>query len=80
LIKKRQSDIEDKGVFSPLMVFPEGGTTNGRRISPFKRGAFVGLRSVKPMIIQYDSPVISPSIDVIEEADVAILLCSLFSF
>ena len=80
MIKQRQSDIEDKGTFSPLMVFPEGGTTNGKRISPFKRGAFVGLRSVKPMVIQYEAPVISPSIDVIEEADVAILLCSPFRF
>ena len=34
--------------YSPLMIFPEGATTNGRGVLPFKRGAFESEAPVRP--------------------------------
>jgi hypothetical protein len=31
------------------MIFPEGGTTNGTCLIPFKRGAFQSLRAIRPV-------------------------------
>lgn len=39
-IDERQRMIEDYGEYPPFIVFPEGGTSNGSCILPFKRGAF----------------------------------------
>jgi len=39
----------------PLIIYPEGGTTNGTALLKFKRGAFVGLNSIKPVMIKYTS-------------------------
>jgi lysophosphatidylcholine acyltransferase/lyso-PAF acetyltransferase len=39
-----------------LILYPEGGTTNGTHLVNFKKGAFVGLNSIKPIIIKYKSP------------------------
>jgi len=38
-----------------LLIHPEGGTTNGKYLIMFKRGAFVGLRSIMPKIHKYHS-------------------------
>ena len=37
----------------------EGGTTNGSSLVKFKKGAFVGLNSVQPIVINYNSWLIS---------------------
>ena len=42
----------------PLIIYPEGGTTNGTTLIQFKKGAFAGLNSVMPIGIKYDSGVI----------------------
>ena len=43
----RQIEIEDKGYrWNPICVFPEGTTTNGKFLMPFKRGAFQSMRTV----------------------------------
>lgn len=39
-IKTRQEEIEEKGNYSPFLIFPEGSTTNGTALMSFKRGAF----------------------------------------
>jgi len=43
-------------MFTPLQLYPEGGTTNGKQLISFKKGAFVGLKSVKPVVFKYESP------------------------
>ena len=48
------------GIYSPLIIYPEGGTTNGRSLIQFKKGAFKGLRSIKPVIFNYISPFMDP--------------------
>jgi len=45
IIGERQYECEqDK--YPPLILYPEGGTTNGTHLINFKKGAFYGLRSV----------------------------------
>ncbi|KAG2491357.1 hypothetical protein HYH03_010356 [Edaphochlamys debaryana] len=38
----------------PMLLFPEGTTTNNSAIMPFKRGAFVAGVPVQPLVLQYD--------------------------
>ena len=37
----------------PLVIFPEGMTSNGKYILGFKPGAFIGEYSVRPLILKY---------------------------
>jgi 1-acyl-sn-glycerol-3-phosphate acyltransferase len=39
----------------PIIIFPEGATTNMTSIIRFKRGAFATLRPVKPFVGRYAS-------------------------
>jgi len=34
----------------PLLIYPEGATTNGSHIIKFKKGAFMSLRKIKPHV------------------------------
>ena len=46
-----------------LNLFPEGCTTNGSSMVKFKKGAFFNLRPVRPAVLKYYSPGISPTQD-----------------
>ena len=46
-IEQRQIAAE-QGELPPVVIFPEGATTNGTSVITFKRGAFNSLRAVKP--------------------------------
>lgn len=37
----------------PLLIFPEGKTSNGEDLLPFKKGAFVPGKPVRPLLIVY---------------------------
>ena len=50
-LEQRQKDFYDGKILSPLCLFPEGTTTNGKYILKFKRGAFYALLPIKPQII-----------------------------
>lgn len=39
--------------FPPILIFPEGTTTNGHCLIDFKRGAFVPAVTVQPIVIKY---------------------------
>ena len=58
-IEERQIESE-KRIYPPLIVYPEGGSTNGTSLIQFKKGAFTGLKSIKPIIIRYHSNYIDP--------------------
>jgi 1-acyl-sn-glycerol-3-phosphate acyltransferase len=45
LIAERQKLCE-QGLYPPLIIYPEGGTTNGTSIISFKKGAFASLSSI----------------------------------
>ena len=47
-----------------MVIFAEGGTSNGRYLLQFKRGAFSAFRAVKPVIIRFSYGTLSPSYDV----------------
>jgi 1-acyl-sn-glycerol-3-phosphate acyltransferase len=51
-IKERQIQSE-LGLSVPIHIYPEGATTNGSAILPFKKGAFASLRAVKPYTFCY---------------------------
>ena len=50
VLKKQKDFIEGKATM-PLMIFPEGTTSSGRHLFPFKKGAFLNLLPVKPNFI-----------------------------
>lgn len=74
---KRQRDIEEgRSSLTPLLVFPEGTTSNGTNILRFRRGAFESECTVRPMTIDYGRPVVHPANDCINQEIVTILsLC-----
>ena len=62
-----------------FQVYAEGGTSNGSGLINFKKGAFYGLKAVRPMIVKYHWVTFNPAYDVIEFLPQAILhLCFLF--
>ena len=55
ILEKRENEFYNKKSFIRTLVFPEGTTTNGEYISNFKKGAFISLLPVKPlMVIPYE--------------------------
>jgi len=79
-IKERQENIEEKTEYKPFMVFPEGGTSNGTCILPFKRGAFQSFKAVTPVFIKYKYGTMSPSYDVVPFLSLVMMNLCLFNF
>jgi 1-acyl-sn-glycerol-3-phosphate acyltransferase len=48
---------------NPLLIFPEGATTNGEYLMKFKKGAFASLLPVQPYIANAHSMNISVSLN-----------------
>ena len=60
-----------------MLVFPEGGTTNGTALLKFKQGAFISEKRVKPILLKYQQDgSVHPAYDVIELPVLAILQMS----
>ena len=56
------------------MIFPEGSTSNGTSILPFKRGAFHSLLPVKPVSVKYPTyNTVFPANEVMQDHIVMIL-------
>jgi len=51
---KRQQDFYNKKSFIRTLVFPEGTTTNGKYLITFKKGSFISLLPLKPLIVLPD--------------------------
>ncbi|XP_068639687.1 lysophospholipid acyltransferase LPEAT1-like isoform X1 [Aristolochia californica] len=59
-----------------MMLFPEGTTTNGEYLLPFKTGAFVSKAPVLPVLLRYPYQRFSPAWDTISGVrHVVFLLC-----
>jgi 1-acyl-sn-glycerol-3-phosphate acyltransferase len=72
-IIERQDLIEKTGAYNPLLVFPEGGTTNNSALLKFKKGAFIGERRCKPLLVKWEVGSVHPAYDTIEVLVLAIL-------
>ncbi|GJR85173.1 lysophospholipid acyltransferase LPEAT1 isoform X1 [Tanacetum coccineum] len=67
--------LQDKSA-PMMMLFPEGTTTNGDYILPFKTGAFLSKAPVLPVILKYPYHKFSPAWDTISGMrHVLLLLC-----
>ncbi|VFQ62383.1 unnamed protein product [Cuscuta campestris] len=68
--------------FAPIMMlFPEGTTTNGDFLLPFKTGAFLAKVPVLPVILRYPYQRFSPAWDSISGArHVILLLCQFVNY
>ena len=53
-LEERQKAFYEGRYFSPLMLFPEGTTTNGQYMLNFKKGAFYALLPIKPQLTLLD--------------------------
>ncbi|KAL5558089.1 hypothetical protein UlMin_034300 [Ulmus minor] len=62
-----------------MMLFPEGTTTNGDFLLPFKTGAFLAKAPVLPVILRYPYQRFSPAWDSISGVRHVIFLLSQFS-
>ncbi|XP_076895300.1 lysophospholipid acyltransferase LPEAT1-like [Bidens hawaiensis] len=64
-----------------VMLFPEGTTTNGDYILPFKTGAFLSKAPVLPVILRYPYQRFSPAWDTISgRRHVILLLCQFVNY
>ena len=52
ILEKRANNFYNKKNFVKTLVFPEGTTTNGKYIARFKKGAFISLLPVKPLMVK----------------------------
>ena len=74
IISDRQDEIEKTGKYNPLLVFPEGCTTNGSSLLKFKKGAFSSLKRVTPIVMIYDlGTSVSVAFDIMEVVPLSIL-------
>lgn len=55
LVKERMiySHNHPEAELRPMLLFPEGTTTNGKMLLPFKTGGFLAGVPVRPCILQY---------------------------
>uniref|UniRef100_A0A7N0V5Y1 Phospholipid/glycerol acyltransferase domain-containing protein n=1 Tax=Kalanchoe fedtschenkoi TaxID=63787 RepID=A0A7N0V5Y1_KALFE len=64
-----------------MMLFPEGTTTNGDYLLPFKTGAFLSKAPVLPVILRYPYRRFSPAWDTISGArHIFLLLCQFVNY
>ncbi|KAF0918713.1 hypothetical protein E2562_025837 [Oryza meyeriana var. granulata] len=75
-----QEVCQDKNS-SMMLLFPEGTTTNGDYLLPFKTGAFLARVPVQPVILRYPYTMFSPAWDSIDGArHVFLLLCQIVNY
>ncbi|XP_038715962.1 lysophospholipid acyltransferase LPEAT1-like isoform X1 [Tripterygium wilfordii] len=76
VVTERIKEAHQNGSAPIMMLFPEGTTTNGDYILPFKTGAFLARAPVRPVILRYPYQRFSPAWDSISGArHVLFLLC-----
>ena len=60
-IVDRQKLVEKDPRYPQICIYPEGTQTNGTHLLNFKKGAFVGLNAVQPVIVKYSWKTFSPT-------------------
>lgn len=60
LVKERMQVVAKGGTTDrPMLLFPEGTTTNNRYLLPFKTGAFLAAVPVQPVLVKYHEGAVS---------------------
>jgi 1-acyl-sn-glycerol-3-phosphate acyltransferase len=49
----RQEKVEKDPRWNPICIYPEGTQSNGSALLQFKRGAFVSMKAVTPVVVKY---------------------------
>nr|AYE66857.1 LPEAT [Lobosphaera incisa] len=61
----------------PMLLFPEGTTSNGKYLLPFKTGAFLAGRPVQPVVLKYGQGRVSMAWDSIDaKRHIFLALCA----
>ncbi|XP_038973824.1 lysophospholipid acyltransferase LPEAT1-like isoform X1 [Phoenix dactylifera] len=76
ILTERIKEAHQNKLYPMMMLFPEGTTTNGNYLLPFKTGAFLAKAPVLPVILKYPYNRFSPAWDTISGVrHVFLLLC-----
>ncbi|KAI4366388.1 hypothetical protein MLD38_022272 [Melastoma candidum] len=76
MVTERVGEAHQNEEAPMMMLFPEGTTTNGEYLLPFKTGAFLSKAPVHPVILKYPYQRFSPAWDSMSGArHVIFLLC-----
>ncbi|XP_011074511.1 lysophospholipid acyltransferase LPEAT1 isoform X3 [Sesamum indicum] len=76
VVNERVREAHQNKLAPKIMLFPEGTTTNGDYLLPFKTGAFLAKAPVLPVILRYPYQRFSPAWDSISGVrHVILLLC-----
>lgn len=79
-IGERQRQVEENGEYPPFVIFPEGGTSNGTCLLPFKRGAFSSGRAVRPVVMKVTYSAMTPCYDITPFVPLVFMnLCQLYA-
>jgi len=65
---------ESGGEYSPFLIFPEGTCSNGSHLLPYKQGAFLTEKAIKPIVLKYSAGTMSPAFDCIDILPLVIMM------
>ena len=77
-IENRYRNMKVQKGFPKLMIFPEGTTTNGTGLMPFKKGGFLDMQPVQPVCMVYAQRDFSPCMEILPALAHTVLLYSQF--
>ncbi|XP_058069121.1 lysophospholipid acyltransferase LPEAT1-like isoform X2 [Magnolia sinica] len=81
IVKERVLAARQNKLAPLMLLFPEGTTTNGDFLLPFKTGAFLSKTPVLPVILRYPYERFSPAWDTISAVrHVILLLCQFVNY
>jgi len=78
-VRRRVEARGQKKDISPLLIFPEGTTSNGASLLRFRTGAFVPAETVLPVLVSYPHRRFSPAYESIYTSAFAVRTLSQFS-
>eukprot|EP00331_Platyophrya_macrostoma_P010790 CAMPEP_0176428158 /NCGR_PEP_ID=MMETSP0127-20121128/12993_1 /TAXON_ID=938130 /ORGANISM="Platyophrya macrostoma, Strain WH" /LENGTH=375 /DNA_ID=CAMNT_0017809807 /DNA_START=22 /DNA_END=1149 /DNA_ORIENTATION=- len=79
-IKERVDYCMAGKAIPPVLIFPEGTTTNGKYIITFKKGAFCTFAPVRILCIEYPKSCFAPTYDILDLPTIFFVMnCQLFN-
>ena len=75
-IENRYKNMKIHKGFPKLLIFPEGTTTNGTGLMPFKKGGFLDMQPVQPCALVYAQRDFSPCMEILPILAHTVLLYS----